>query len=376
MKVERIIVFCALMLVVAVALTLKAFDSHGSRSQPLANTFAGGAKTPASRMDLQEDYKGFAITLHKAAPAHPYEQVIDELADTGANSVLIVPIGLQENASSASIFIDVRKSPPPARISQIIRHARDKGLKVMLMPIILLDNPRVGEWRGKIRPDNPDGWWTSYADYILHYARLGEQAGADVLIIGSELVLMENQTDRWRSLIAQVRKVFTGRLSYSANWDHFRSVGFWDDLDMIGMTTYHDLSGSDETTFKTIMEAWKPIKQGILTWQATVQRPILFTEVGWPNQATCAKYPWDYTRSPNKPDPKLQAECFRAFFETWNAQTAVAGTIIWEWKYDPGQNPGDPTSQDYTGYIPAGKPAMDVIVEHFRQMDNAVRTTN
>lgn len=361
MKAQRLAILGVFFIVIAAAMTLKALDGH--QAAPMA-THTPAPRPPRARV---ADYRGFAITLHGSSHQHPYEKAIDELENTGSNSILFVPIGWQENAGSSSIFIDVRKSPPPERIAQIVRYSRSRGLAPMLMPIILLDSPRAGEWRGKIKPDNADAWWDNYNRYILHYAGIAQDAGAEVLIIGSELVLMENQTDRWRTLISEVRKVFKGRLSYSANWDHYQPVQFWDDLDMIGMTTYYDLAGAGTPTLETITNAWKPIKDNILKWQATINKPILFTEVGWPNQVTCAKYPWDYTRSPKEPDTGLQAACFKAFFDTWHDEPAVAGTIVWEWKYDPAQRPENPQDRDYTGYIPKGKPAMDVILQYFRR---------
>ena len=52
-----------------------------------------------------------------------------------------------------------------------------------------------------------------------------------------------NKTRRWRSLIRKTRKAYKGRLSYSANWDHYKDIEWWRDLDLIGMTVYYDLVG-------------------------------------------------------------------------------------------------------------------------------------
>ncbi|HUS46791.1 MAG TPA: hypothetical protein VM098_01635, partial [Phycisphaerae bacterium] len=89
-------------------------------------------------------------------------------------------------------------------------------------------------------------------------------------------------------------------------------------------------------------------------------RPILFTEVGWPNQKTCAQYPWDYYRSPDKPDPTAQANCFEAFFQTWVGQKATAGFLVWEWRHHPDQK----MDEKDPSYVPVGKPAMKVISKY------------
>jgi hypothetical protein len=309
------------------------------------------------------EFRGACLQLHNGDPNHPWELYIDEIAATGANTVCLVVTAYQENCASTSIFVDLRKTPTDPRLKSIMDHAHQRHLRVVLMPIILLENPREGEWRGKIAPTTWSDWWEDYENCTMHYAWLAESAGAEVFMIGSELVSTEADTDRWKNLIARVRKAYRGRVGYSANWDHYKQVGFWDCLDLIGMTTYHDLSDKENPTVADLVASWEPIKKEILDWQKQVNRSIVFTEVGWPNQVTCAKYAWDYYRSADKPDPQAQANCFEAFFRTWASEPAVAGYLIWEWRSYPGQEL-DP--QKDTSYVPCGKPAMDVIARYFR----------
>ncbi len=328
---------------------------------------AGPAAIDPVKATASGEFRGVSMTMHHRDPNHPYDVLIDEIAATGANMLSLVVTGWQENCSSTSIFVDVRKAPTPELIKQVIATAHKKGLAVSLMPIVLLENGREGEWRGKIKPENWDDWWEDYNAYVLHYAKIVEEAKADVFIIGSELVSTETQTERWKQLIAEVRKVYHGRLSYSSNWDHYRVVNFWDDLDLIGMTTYYDLTGGKKATLPTLLEAWKPIKKEILEWQAKINRPLLFTEVGWPNQITCAQFPWDYYRSPKDPDPIAQANCFEAFFQTWAGEKNVAGTLVWEWRSDTYQK----CDESDTSYNPAGKPALAVIKKYFNVKSDA-----
>ncbi len=308
------------------------------------------------------EFRGIALQLHNPSPEHPYEEYIREIADTGANTVALVLPGYQENASSTSIFVEARKVPSPARIRELIAFAKRKlGMKVILMPIVLLENPKSGEWRGKIVPESWPAWWEDYNNYILYYAGIAQQADADVLMVGSELVKTEAKTANWIALIQQVRKVYNGRLSYSANWDHYRPVQFWEYLDLVGMTTYYDLQQDRKPTLENLQAEWMKIRKDVLDWQAKINRPILFTEVGWPNQETAAKAPWNYYGS-QTPAPKLQANCFEAFFRTWINQPAVAGFIAWEWQNYPGQATGPKD----TSYIPKGKPAETVIRRYYQ----------
>ncbi len=308
------------------------------------------------------EFRGISLQLHNGQDGHPYEKYIDEIAQTGANTICLVVTGYQENGSSTSIFIDLRKTPGDPRVKSLIAYAKSKGLRVVLMPIVLLENAREGEWRGKLAPTSWDDWWEDYTNFILQYAYIAEGTLAEVLMIGSELVTTETSTDRWRELIRRVRHAYKGRICYSANWDHYRPIEWWDDLDIIGMTTYYDLTEGKEPTVERLVEAWKPIRKEVLAWQAKINRPIMFTEVGWPNQKTCAQYPWDYYRTPDEPDPQAQANCFEAFFRTWIGEKAVVGFIVWEWRNSPDQQigPEDPS------YVPTGKPAMHVIRKYYQ----------
>jgi len=319
---------------------------------------------PPEKPSAVGEFRGIALQLHSGWEENPYEQYIDQIAATAANTICFVIPAYQENGSSNSIFIDLRRAPNDRRIRELIDYANGKGLRVVLMPIVLLAEPRKDEWRGKISPENWDTWWRNYRDIIIKYAKLARWKHVDVYVVGSELISTELFTDRWRELIAAVRGIYDGRLAYSANWDHYKPIEWWDDLDIIGMTTYYDLTSGEKPTLERLLKAWEPIKQDVLAWQAKINRPIMFTEVGWPNQETCAQYPWNYYASSN-PDPQAQANCFEAFFRTWINEPTVAGYIIWEWQ----NSPDETTGPEHIGYIPTGKPAMDVINKYYGRPD-------
>ncbi len=312
------------------------------------------------------EFRGMTLQIHSPEEAQIAPKLIDEIAATKVNTLALVLAGYQECCASTSIFIDIRRVPSDDQLRGLIRYAQGKHLKVTLMPIVLLENPRDGEWRGKINPEGGrwEDWWERYTNFIMHYAHIAQDSKVDLFAVGSELISTEQQTDRWKMLIKKVRESYSGRLTYSANWDHYKVPQFWDELDIIGMTTYYELTGGKKPTEDVLLASWMKIKKDILAWQAKSKnpRPLLFTEVGWPNQKTAAEFPWDYYRSPDKPDPDLQARCFKTFFKAWSTEPAVAGFLVWEWRTGLDQKT-DPKND--TGYVPMGKPAMKEIDTFF-----------
>jgi hypothetical protein len=230
-------------------------------------------------------YYGMSWQIHHSA--HAVEEgrlLLKQIAELGADTVLISNPGYQEHAASESFKVDKAVTPSKEQWREIFQMAHQNGLRVMLMPIILLSNPRGTEWRGVINPPSWDDWFEQYTKFIVYFAQIAAENHVEVLSVGSELVSTERYTDRWRKVIAEVRKVYPGKLTYSANWDHYKVVEYWDQLDLIGMTSYYKLSSSPNPTLKTLMDEWAPIKRGILHWQKQIGKPLLFTEVGWCSQ--------------------------------------------------------------------------------------------
>lgn len=353
---QRWMVLGALVMLLGAAALPQAFRHESPQT-------AGGRPEdgPPLRPSPAQQLRGMTLQLHSYDPKIPFEQYVEEIARTGANTICLSVAAHQENGSSSSLFIEYRKVPSIERLIGLIKLARQRGLRVVMMPMVLLDNPRTGEWRGKIDPPEPDKWWERYENFVLFYAKIAESAGAEAFIVGSELILLEDQTQRWRGLIGKVRSVYGGKLTYSANWDHYENIQWWRDLDMVGMTVYYDLVGDKKPSLDVLLEAWKPIKVNILKWRKKIGRPILFTEVGWASQEGCAKEPWNYYAS-TTPDPKTQDLCFQAFFKTWAGENDVAGVLLWEWQNHPDQVGG----MNDTSYIPTGKPAMRTIREFFQ----------
>jgi hypothetical protein len=288
--------------------------------------------------------------------------MIEEIADLGADTVLFSVNGYQEHVESTRISPSPDETPSDEDWLRIFAVARDRGLRIILMPKVLLSDPRGNAWRGKIQPTSWDEWFAQYRAFVMHFARLAELSDVEVFSVGSELITTEKFTDRWRSIVADVRSVYRGRLTYSANWDHYTGIRFWDDLDLIGMTTYHKLSDEPAPSLEALRAKWLEIRRDIEKWRKGVGKPLLFTEAGWCSQEGCSVEAWNYYRQEEATEAgrREQRDCYQAFVDTWLDCPKVGGILWWEW------TPGNGGDGDY-GYSPKNKPAEAVLRELFRR---------
>jgi len=305
-----------------------------------------------------EFFRGVALGLYWKEPWRDYEEPLEEIAEIHADTVSIVVTWSQPTVRDTTIGPDHEESREDAIVERTIEQAHEEGLRVLLFPILKVEERSTGEWRGTINPVDVPAWFQAYSDYILHYAEMAEELGVDVLSVGSELGSMERYDGHWRELIRSVRDRYSGRLLYSANWDHYHRTPFWDAVDYIALTAYYELTNSEEAqvTVPTLVKAWEPIRDDLVEFSRSVRRPFIFTEVGYYSQTGTAWHPWDYTRQ-SVIDLEEQLLCYRAFVEVWRDIPELAGVFFWHWWGEGGPEDGS--------YNPRGKPAEDVIRDWF-----------
>ena len=107
-------------------------------------------------------------------------------------------------------------------------------------------------WRGVLCQDFGAEQWTAwfrqYSAFIVHYASLAQEAGADEYFVTHELATCEQYGPAalWGRLIDDVRAVFHGKVAAALNWGPFvtgQIVPTWTaKLDYIGVDCYFDLN--------------------------------------------------------------------------------------------------------------------------------------
>ena len=296
--------------------------------------------------------KGIVLPLFALEQDYNYKKAIDEIAALGARSISFFVTNYQEDIRSNTIYLNRRVSEP-LQLAEIIDHAHRRGLSVFLFPTLHIQHLGDKEWRGVLKPSNPQEWWDNYFRMIRYYLAIARNHQVEMFSIGSELCANEQDYEQWSRIIRYCRKNYGGLLTYSANWDHFHNITFVKDLDFFGMNAYFGLTDKENPNLGELLEAWKPAKDRIQEAYREYSKPILFTEIGYPSVDGTAAKPWNYF-STSQIDLGEQALCYQAFIETWDPPPSfLHGVYFYNW-----WGPGGVGDRDYT---PRDKPAEDML---------------
>jgi hypothetical protein len=254
----------------------------------------------------------------------------------------------------------------------------------------------VDEWRSLYNPTNPAAFFASYQTMIVAEATVAQANGATMFCIGSELDQLTGPAhlSEWTSIISAVRQVFTGSLTYAADWDDALSpwqgqngltagtgnlatqVSFWSQLDYVGIDCYAPLSDAANPTLAQLVAGWTQVptdptslavtgNQSLISYFDSIAtatgKPLLFTELGYESATDAASQPSG--SSTNVFDPSLQANLYQAFFNAWSqsGSTSLAGAYFWNW--DP--NAAEVGPGNGVNFSPQGLPAQSVVETEF-----------
>ena len=279
------------------------------------------------------------------------DKALEGLAQTGAEWVSIITTYYQEKFNSQKIY-STQKTPSDKSIIHVISQAHKLGLKVMLKPHVDLIDRSDRLWRGDIGFQNQAdwrGWFSQYLKFILHYARLAEKADVELFCIGTELCFASAQTEFWQNyIIPRIRKVYKGELIYAANWDEYKDIHFWNGLDYAGIDAYFPLTQNRNPGYDEIKASWEKWIEEIDSWQKQIDKPVIFTEIGYRSCELAAAKPWEYASS-QRVNLEIQADCYEAALSTVYNQPWCYGIYWWYWRASPyagGLNNRDFTPQD------------------------------
>ncbi|MEL6187846.1 MAG: hypothetical protein AAFU79_24755, partial [Myxococcota bacterium] len=139
-------------------------------------------------------------------------------------------------------------------------------------------------------------------------------------------------------------------IMYSANWDHFGPVRFWDLVDVAGVTAYFEVGPVRGAKLPALMEAWKAPHQQLLGFRTSLGRPLVVTEIGYPSLEGGLRWPWNETRRA-RADLEAQRLGYEAFARSFGS--SLEGAYFWNWFGFGGKRDRN--------YTPRGKPAANVL---------------
>ena len=192
---------------------------------------------------------------------------------TGADFVILAPGAVQATPISEEIDFRSERTMTDAELIDTIRQAKSLGLRVALKPTV---NCADGTWRGHIHffdvdvPCEPKwgNWFASYTAFQLHYAKIAEEEGCELFIAGCEMVMTEIREKEWRKLIADIREVFHGPVSYNTYKYQEGHVNWWDAVDVISSSGYYPADN------------WENQLDRIEAVVKKFDRPFFFAEAG------------------------------------------------------------------------------------------------
>ena len=296
-----------------------------------------------------------------------FRQSVNELKKLSPTHVTLIITLYQHDSQSTALYAGP-DTPTDAALISGIQYIHSLGIKTHLKFHVETDNHA---WRAYINPPEAERaqWYASYTDQLKKYAVIAEKNKVDILTLGAELTNMTTadahtkNTERWTTLITQVREVFSGKLTYCANssttindWTNEKErIAFWPQLDYVGISVYHGLTTSNPTV-ESFKSKWDLLnKNNFLPLQQKINKPLVFCEIGYRNVSFAQNQLYDFWTQ-GESNEQRQADLYEALFSYWDDKPYLAGVHLWNWSSDPAV--GGPTNTDYT---PHGKKAEETI---------------
>ena len=213
------------------------------------------------------------------------------------------------------------------------------------------------QWRGAIDFGEDQAAWarffSDYEDFIVAHARFAQARKIPIFSIGLEYKQTLRFEKCWRKIIQAVRRVYSGQLTYGANWDTVSKVPFWDALDLIGVQAYFPLSNSTNPSDAELHKGWDRVFAQLSALGKQHKKKVLFTEIGYARYAHAAKEPWKPAMDNSEATIALRRQLMKIAFERMDKSALVVGAFWWKWM--PGRAPYD---RDFSMKNPEARAAL------------------
>jgi hypothetical protein len=297
----------------------------------------------------------------------PYERTLVESQELGAGWIALTPFGRVANLDGTGV--DLTFEAPfeenRAAIVHAIEQAHQRGLRVMLVPHLWVES---GDWRALIDPKTDEGWarWSaSYGAFVKIWAQVAEDTHVEIFSAGVELRswVTSGRAPSFIDLIHELRGIYHGLLTYSANWDDVDTTIILGELDLIGINAFYPLAERDGATVSELLAGGEKVRTKVHALAELWQKPVLFTEIGYTTRPNPAIRPWEWPDAMKavRVDENAQALAYHALVRPLLDEPYFAGFFVWRVYSDP-----DDVSQEAEwGFSPRGKLAQAVVEDAF-----------
>ncbi|MDQ6421211.1 1,4-beta-xylanase [Paenibacillus sp. LHD-117] len=272
----------------------------------------------------------------------------------GVNWTAIAFGAMQDHPQATKIRFRDEPTVSDEEARAAISRAKKLGLSVCLKPVV---NCADGTWRAHINffdkdvPCEPkwSEWFASYTEFMVHYARMAEETGCEMFCVGCEMVQTDRREAEWRALIAEVRKVYSGIVTYNCDKYQEDNVGWWDAVDVISSSGYYPV-GSWETQLDRI----EPVVNRF-------GKPFFFMEAGCPSRDGSQHLPNDWGLE-GAPDQAAQTQFYEEMFGASDKRDWVRGFMLWDW---PARLYGEAEAGGNGDYCMFGKQAEATVKDYY-----------
>ncbi len=290
---------------------------------------------------------------------------MERLAALGGDWAALAFVIRQDTFSSTVIRPDYRYTVTDKDVAAGVDKLHSLGLKVCMKPMV---NCADGIWRAHIHfPEREIGdkdywkeWFSSYTAFLVHYAEIAEETGCEMFCVGCEMLGTEHKVEHWRSAIAEVRKVYSGKLVYNTNHGKEFGVKWWDAVDYIGTSAYYGVGKVAGDSMENMQAEWDKQKSRLAELsEQHGGKQIIFMEIGCRSAKGCAMIPYDFSHHEYPYDEDEQANFYESCMRSmWN-EPWFAGFFWWDWYTKI------PTRQPEMGFSVVGKKAEGILKEWY-----------
>jgi hypothetical protein len=264
-------------------------------------------------------------------------------------------------------------------VERAIDLAHARGLSVMLVPHLWVES---GAWRAEIDPKTNEGWarWTqSYTRFVAGWAQVAERKKVELFSAGVELRswVTTPRAPSFVTVVREIRAIYKGPVTYSANWDDAEHTVILGELDVIGINAFFPLAeheGAGPEELRAGAQRWRAKMHDLA---AAWNKPLLFTEFGYTTRPDPALRPWEWPDAMKdvRVDQYAQSAAYTALLEAMIEEENFAGLFVWRLYADP----HDTSQEAEWGFSPRGKwaeiPLRDAFATRWRS-DGPIRFMN